>query len=615
MSNAAAAPASDAALIPRPGWVLAVIVFLALLGAVLRGATAPMILSAEPLLLDDPDTALHLRLVRDAISAQSLHVPVIPDDNAPRGRINEWSIANTLALRIAFALGGADAERRVLAFFAPTIGLLMVLGVGLLAWSLREPTLALLWSTGAALLPGCVQIGESGATDHHTLQVLGLLWLLAAVVLFFRTGRGWIGAVAGAMSAMLFSLGAFEHFPAFGLLCILALVDTIRSPEDAAHRRFWNCWMGAGFVATVLFLLPLNAIPPTVDALHPWHLLLWISAGAVLLLTRRGSTLRWRCAIGLGAGLVMIAVCAALAVVMTSGEVPAVFLDPRFDGHLRVIAEFKAPGGGGARALLVLAALSGLLPLVPLALLRLGGELFVPRHAALCLSLFVFAGVLFQLNMLRGVRFSAPVLAVLAPALLWCLAASTRAKCLLLAVAMAFPLFSTAQRVNHRLKHVTEGQLLERQTHRAAKALRADLMDEHVDGVPPVVLLPFHYAPYFLKERSARPMGSQYWSNLDGLHDGTVLFTTARLEEFRDLSIARQARFILLPPEPWRRRAVATAWDYRHGDVPDLGQVHSTILYQLERNGNYVVSAPQLEATCPGWVLLRNPYADSASEN
>lgn len=594
--------------------VLLIIVVMTLVGVFLRWEDQVARYSQYPYLIADPDSALALHLLERSIAEDHWHQSQVTWDNAPHGRINEWSAANVLLLRAAYQFFQGDRAGQAVFLEAvpPLIGAVMTAVPGLLALRFGRRRMAFFWVIGTALLPGMVAPQLSGFVDYHGLQVAAWTMALAAFVLFLLEARSWLGYIAGAAQGLLLVLGPMEHLPILTLTAALAISDGASRKSPPVYAEFWRRWVCSGFAVVFCFAAIARFPAERLEVLGLWHVLLWAVLALVILLLKspRFPALDRRWVLGRGAAALSLVVAAF--VIVRSPEPLVIMLEPGFAAHARVIQELHRYPGSTAAVGWRLLLDGGLLWFAPLLLFMAVRKRYradAGRRWTWFLAGLIVLSLLYLLLMSRGARTAAPILAIVPPLLLQRVSISSRWRVTLFAVAIALPAWSITLWAQSGGTYVVPALHRMREYHRAAESLADDLPDRFP---PPVILVPVDGAPYFLLEEAARTVGSLYWSNLAGLQDAVTLLTTTNEVEFRRLSSGRQVEFILLPPVAMRGAMYSAALTYLHENPRDRRIADHAILRQLERREYQLrVRTPALNRDAPGWVLLRNPHYEA----
>jgi dolichyl-diphosphooligosaccharide--protein glycosyltransferase len=295
-----------------------------------RTLDAPAVFTREGIRPVDPDAYYHLRRIAFTLARFPQVLERDPYLNHPHGGDVIWppGFDWTVAWLARARLGpdaGAEAVERFTLGLPPLLGLLGIAGVFAFGARRVGPGAAGFAAALLAILPGHAAYSRLGQLDHHAVEPLATLSLLAAGAALLRArGRSHAAATLGPALAFAAALAAsFLVWP--GLLLQVALVDAVLlgfvllGPAGTDTRRLALACAGAHALAVVA-LLPFAGrsyevwgtfAPVVLCRFQPWLLL---CAAAVLaaaaLAARRGAAAR--VALGAGTGLAALAASAAL---------------------------------------------------------------------------------------------------------------------------------------------------------------------------------------------------------------------------------------------------------------------------------------------------------------
>ena len=121
-------------------WIL--FVLLLVVGGVylwVQSIQLPILRGPPGYVLLEPDSYMHWHLVRRALAGEGVRIRWMNEDNAPYGRLNEWTSPTTILgvtlTRMIEILGGEPREqalRMASHWMGPLLGLLSILALGLL---------------------------------------------------------------------------------------------------------------------------------------------------------------------------------------------------------------------------------------------------------------------------------------------------------------------------------------------------------------------------------------------------------------------------------------------------------------------------------------------------
>jgi hypothetical protein len=188
----------------------------------------------------DPDDVMRLVQVRDLLAGQAWFDPDQHRGAPAPGFSMHWSRLPDLGPAALMLLFGAVAPARLAEALAMTLWPLLTLAPALAAVGLIARRLAGARAMAAAMLlfglggPAIWQFFP-GRIDHHALQMLGVLIMLAGVLHLRREGRAGlaVGAAAGLAGAMGLSVG-LEALAFWLITCGLAGLTLVR---DGARAR------------------------------------------------------------------------------------------------------------------------------------------------------------------------------------------------------------------------------------------------------------------------------------------------------------------------------------------------------------------------------------------
>ena len=252
-----------------------------------RSAQLPMLRGPYGYVLADPDCYLRWHLVKRALDGEGVRIRWMTEDNAPYGRMNEWTAPMTIigvtAVRLTEWVGGLSREealKRWRLCLGPVMGLV---GLGMLAW--------LGWRTGGWLLAVCWLLAwpalgtgsppnqlcnQFGSVDHHSLHQVLFICMMGGSL----AGTG--GIFIGLASALgMWSAGS-ELLPAWLLVAGLAVWET---GEHGENLPFWRAWWVSGLLATMaawVFEFWPDLFHGHLEFISVWHVALWCLCGILL---------------------------------------------------------------------------------------------------------------------------------------------------------------------------------------------------------------------------------------------------------------------------------------------------------------------------------------------
>jgi hypothetical protein len=576
---------------------LFLVVSLAYVGV--RAVELPMLRAPDgQYVLADPDSFMRWRLVTRAIDGEGVRIHWMNEDNAPQGRMNEWTSPMTIlgvtVVRLAETFGGMSREAAlewVGMWLGPVVGLLSLAALGWFGWRAGGWALAACWMVAWPALEDVILFNRFGNTDHHSLHQLLFICMVGGCFAWARKPTGAGGVFVGIASAAAMWSAGTEMLPAWLAVAGLAAYEAERS-------AFWRGWWIAGLAGTTaawLFEFWPHVFHGRLEFISVWHVVLWLAGGAAL--EWRVRTKRWW----------PVAVAGAL-MVLAAGAVRGfdwshlhVMQDERLQRQIAITQEYESIAKRGMDYFLHLAWTKyGLLPLLLL--------VFADKAAALDRRtrwLGVVAGIFFLLTLYqsRWVDFFVAVLVMIAGVSIrsfW--PNRTWASVCVILVATLPSWFLNAQ-VAKSVKLVGGNSM--RGPHVETFALRA--ASECLSGATkPVVLAAWDEGAILAGMGNVRVVGSQYWSNLDGLMSTHELFTTTSPERFWELVRQRGIEFLIVPASDRLERAVLESFVAFHGRAPAHNEVLGAVIWQITNSDRYpVLPCPELTRLNPQWKIVR----------
>ena len=606
--------------------------------------------------LADADSDEQWRLVRRALDAGTVRLRRVDDDDAPWGRINEWTSPTTLvgtaALRVTAAVTGrpvAAVDPLVRVWLGPTMALVTVLGLAAFGWVAGGWVTAGCWAAAwpaSAVVTGMTRCGSV----NRQATTLGLFTFTVACV---AAGRAVVarapvdrrravlwGAGLGTLCGLGLWAAASELLPIWFLVAGLAAWDVGggavgdrravdgRGGPGGGVVAFWRAWAVAGGVVTAAALAfefgP--GSPPGgpglfhrhLEFLSAWHVGLWVGFGAVVEAwrwRRAGRPRRWWDRLVLTLGPVAWAAATAVWFRRFDWDHLHVVQDSRFQSMVGLVVEFQPYAGGGAGATVHSAVTDfGLLPLVPLALVGLAAA----NRPVGWRWLLVAAAVMSTLTLYES-RWAGQLLAVLV--VLSGLAAAARwgrwrpLLAVGLTVAATVPIWAFEVPIARNIGALHGDPL--QSPYLVQMALAAAAGDvAAAAAIPaggpagadrrPVVLTDWDWGGVLAGTGTVRVVGSPYWSNLDGFADTVTLFTETSPAAFDALLKRRGVDCLIVPDAETMTASVYTAFLARTGVPPTEEQVAATAIWHVAADPDRpVVPSPRLAELEPRWRIVR----------
>lgn len=617
MSGGEETTAPDTAYTARPrlgllGWLAVVLVLALATGAYVgvRTRELPFLKGPHGYTLTDPDSFLRWRLVQRALAGEGVRIRWIDEDNAPFGRLNEWTSPMTIlgvaGVRAVELVTGAARPRALeLAplVLTPILGFVAMAMLGVLGWRAGGWPLGLAWVVAWPVLEDVFIVTRPGYVDHNVLHQL-LIILVYGVCVHPGRHPGRTGVVAGLAAAGLVWATASEAvvlLAPVGVLTVAVLGFAGQRPAwaPAFCRGFWYAAL-AGSSAALLFEFWPRPWHTHLELLGPWHVWLLLLAAGLTEVLCRTSVARWRSVVLVAAAGVLAAL-AALALRGFQLDQLHTVQDARFQAMARVIYEFR-PLPTGATTVPRLWMTFGLLPLaLPAAFVLLFRRAEVHGRLVLAATLLLAALACWQA---RWVCFGAPLLVMTAglvvqrwlPRRGWLVVA-------LPALATIGPWLHSVE-MSRRVAGAQVDPIQGPYSIWFALEEAARCMGTPADR--PVVLAPWDAGGVLAGTGRVRVIGSQYWSNVAGCADTFELFTTADGQRFAELLHERDVRYILLPDVQSLPRFINECFVALHGRPASPEVLQASALRRAVLRGHMRrVPCPAFERWRPGWMILQ----------
>lgn len=547
-------------------------------------------------------------LVRNVLSGESATPRFLHFDNAPFGRINEWT-APTTWLGVALAKGMMalipdQTEQAIVLggiWLGPILGLISMLalyflGVRIGGW-MEAACLAIAWPA----LEDVLSITRMGNPDHHGLHQLLFICVIGGCLAFKdRYPVRW-GLFTGlSMAAALWS-GGSENLPLWGLVACLMLAETRKPGIPSARLSFWRTWWVFGLMGTLAGLVYEfggDLFPPRLEMISVWHISLWAIAGCIAeWLSHRPRSMTAQIACMSGAA----ALAALIALIFREFDWHHlhVLQDGRFQRQMLVTREFAPLADSFLAGAQVLwrkyALLTLVIPPLSIVVARIS-----TRFRWLVVVAFVFLILLFI--QLRWADFFVVAL-LLVTALGLCRVLRRRQWIApILFVLLTLPLWREPWRVRRDVQ-AADGNFF------AGPFVEHAILEAIADGIgnpthPPVVLAAWDQGAILAGTGKVRVIASAYWSNLEGLIAGCDLLTTSSAAQFERLMTERQVDYVVLPPPERLFRAIAQSHSILYGEPPTREEVLSSQIWQMALNESYLnVPCPPLAEIATDWIV------------
>jgi hypothetical protein len=617
----------------RPGtinateWIFALCVWVIASGCfwAVRLVELPLLRSPSgDLALSEADAYVRMYLVRNAIQhGMPIRQRFVPADNAPFGRINEWTSPVTwlgvMLTRAVERLTGAPAEaalRLAMLVLGPIVGWLALTALGFLGYRIGGWKLAFCWMLPFSIVPDIVTITRFGNADHHSLHLF-LFTTSAAVLVWSETRKTWkSGALLGILGGLALWSAGSELLPLIALLAVFAFVECSAAPVESAQKanpsservrgpsgsalNYWRGWYAAGFLTSLLAVLiefyprPLHTQLEMISAAHVlmWAVMGWILEHAAYSNGQR----RW---MHVAAGLAVMAFAVG---VMKNWQWSRlhVFQDPLFQREASVTREFEP----WARTLPdLMRAFWNSFGALPLAAFGWIVAYRRQRAAARWLIWAMCFYVVLASVQMRWLDFAAPLLIMNAGfgALHFF---GKRPAWAPLAVAVGvLPLVAAPWNLHRQIAAAPPEALAD--PFREAFALEAAADCVGSPDHPPVMLAPWFHGSVLVGSGKLGAIASPYWSNKQGLYDGAWLFATRSPDEFGSGLRRRNVAYILIPDQHRTMRAISQSWILVYGYPPTLEELQQTVIWRIaSRNDTPFVRCEALRRLCPDWRVV-----------
>jgi len=571
-----------------------------------RSAQVPMLRGPYGYVLADPDCYMRWHLVTRALNGEGVRIRWMTEDNAPYGRINEWTAPMTIigvtAVRLTEWIGGLSQEealKRCGLWLGPVMGLV---GLGMLAW--------LGWRTGGWLLAVCWLLAwpavgtgsppnefcnQFGSVDHHSLHQVLFICMIGGCLA--RIG----GIFVGLSSALAMWSAGSELMPAWGLVAGLALWETV---WHGNNLPFWRAWWVSGLLATAAawaFEYWPNLFHGHLEFLSGWHVALWCLCGGLIeLLPRRHVSIPTK------VGALLVALVAAI---VGAGAVRGfdwshlhVLQDPVFQRQIADTVEFRSllHMGLGQAAATFVKNYGLLLLLLPFAASK-ASHLSVRPKWALMVALSMLA---LTVHEERWGDFLAVALVMSAGMVLQARWSARPGICVALIVLATFPPWWQAVAIHAEARKLAAqpiagwyGTIMVMEAVSACLESTTEL---------PVVLAEWSQGGYLAGMGKARVVGSGYWSNMQGLKDTHELFSTNSDQHFWELVKDRRIEYFFRPPPEFLAGAIENSFRVIGRGTATMEQIKETVLWRVAFSGDFpVLACPELARLAPGCSLLR----------
>ncbi len=576
-----------------------------------QSISLPILRGPHGYVLDDPDSYMHWHLVRRALAGEGVRIRWMNEDNAPYGRLNEWTSPTTIVgvtLTRMFEIFGGEPREQALRtashWMGPIIGLLSILALGLLGWRAGGVALAACWLLAWPALTWTLFKTGFGNVGHRGLHQLLFICLVGGCLAWRKQPRVTGGACLGLIGALALWSGASELLPAWMLVAGLAVYDNVLAKSvDEAVFSFWRAWWIWGCIGTCaawLFEFWPHPFHGHLEFISVWHVALWVIVGGLMEASRGFSWVR--------SHRLLAVSMAALLALLAAGAVRGfawgklhVMQDPRFELQALMTREFTSVFETGWRRTLENTWWGyGLLPLLVLYLKGRWSNLEPSGR-----WLLVVEGVLLLLSLYQE-RWQA--LLVIAVVMSGGVIVRNRwpqrsLLCILVIVVATLPAWLNVLHVKQSIDAINGDPMRGPNRTTIGLELVSDCFGRMAPGS--VVLAPWDQSGVLAGLGNVRVIGSGYWSNLDGLFADYELFTTTSVERFQALVRERQIQFLLVRRPNELYGDIVVSFVTLLGRIPTEMEVAQTALWKAANDPRArIVACPELMS---GWKIIRLP--------
>jgi hypothetical protein len=577
-----------------------------------RGVEKPLLRAPDGrYVLADADSFMHWRLVERALNGEGVRIRWMNEDNAPYGRMNEWTSPMTILgvglVRAAEAFGGMSRSQALEwagLWLGPLVGLASLAALGWLGWRTGGWPLAACWMVAWPVLEDVIQITRFGRTDHLNFHQLLFICVIGGCLACARQPSVLGGALVGLASAVAMWSAGSELLPALALVAALAVYETGWLKQESGRKMFWRgFWIVglAGTTAAWLFEFWPHVWHGRLEFISIWHVGLWVIGGCLVeCLTRRqfdGMT-KWM-AIG---GAVLVALVTAGALRGFDWRHLHVMQEERYHREMAVTSEFEAFAKNGLEFALKKAWWKyGLLPVCALLVAYRFSGLGLRARWLAAVAVVFFVLMWFQI---RWLDFFAPALVMTAgvsvcrfwPTRLWA------NPCLMFLATL--PPWFLAVKIDRNAASVHGDSMRGPYVETFALRAASDCLGQEASNS--VVLAAWDQGAILAGSGKVRVVGSQYWSNLEGQGDTYELFTTLSQNRFFELARERKIGFVVIPSPDRLERAVYLSFVALHGKPPTRREAFNAYIWQLARDQRLpTIRCEPLARIAPQWRIVQ----------
>lgn len=592
---------------PSRIWVV-VVVALVTASAFLwvRSAQLPMLRGPHGYVMADPDSYLRWHLVKRAVDGEGVRIRWMTVDNAPYGRMNEWTAPMTIigvaAVRVAEWIGRMspqEALRLCGLWLGPVVGLVGLVMLAGLGWRAGGWLLAvcwlLAWPTVGTGTPPNQLCNQFGSVDHHSLHQVLFICMVGGCLA--RAG----GVFVGICSALGMWSGGSELLPVWGFVALLAVWEVGWRGENVT---FWRAWWVSGLLSVAaawVFEFWPDLFHGHLEFISVWHVALWGLCGGLLeLLASRQ----------MGAAAKIAAVFVAMALAIVGAGVVRGFdwshlhvaQDPVLQRQMVDTVECRSLFSQGLwQGIATFVGNYGLLVLLlPLAAGRVS-QLDVRVRWALVVTLLLLVLSSYEE---RWGDFFVVVLVMTAGMLLQERWWKRPWLCAMVMLVATLPPWWQAVEIHAEARKLSANPMSG--PYGTAMVMEVVSACLEREGEPPVVLAEWSQGGFLAGMEKVHVVGSGYWSNLQGLKDGYELFSTSSEQRFWELVKQRRVEFFFRPPPELLAEAIGNAFRVIGGGTATMDRIKQTVIWRVASSGDIpVVACPELARLAPACAILR----------
>lgn len=556
----------------------------------------------------EPDGFLRWRLVERARAGEDPRIRWIHDENAPHGRINEWTSPTTylgMALgRSVELMGYSKSEASTLAshWLGVALGLVGLCAMAIFGYLSGGVPLAAAWVVSWPALTDVVAITRFGNPDHHSLHQMLFIGMIGSMLAASKSTTAVLGCIGGIFGGLALWSAGSEMLPAVLLTAGLMGYELLVEKPAMERRRFWRAWWRAGFITTAtawLFEFWPHPFHNQIEMLSLWHVLLWLLAGLVAEL---GPSRSPRFRIGLACAATGLALLIAIAMRGFDVEHLHIVQDPRFQRQMQVTREFAPLFSGWKGSGTLVWSTAALLPIF--ALWGLGTFARHPLRIRWLMLVF-FAFLALTVQQMRWLDFLIPSLVMVAGYGAMHIVGRRRWLAPLLLLLATLPLWQQPLAIAKNIRLVHGDSRLG--PHRELFVLQSISTCLTTGHKPVVVLAPWDCGAALAVHGSVHVISSAYWSNLAGTADGCRAFATASPKEFQKIVNQRGVDYLVLPPQDRLARAISQSWIMANGLPPTWEELQQAVVWKIAMrpSDERDVPCPDAMKIEPGWRIIK----------